>query len=270
MGKILTFVMLVLTTFLLFYPIAIMVGNSFTPAIGFLDLPPKVIPYRFTMSNYQQILGHRLIERWIANSLLLIITVTTVSIAASAMAGYVCGNAKGRIITVIFWMFLVPIFVTRITILVAQFVIVYKLRLNGLPAAIMMPLYWPIGIFLFRNAFQAIPEDYLESARIDGANEAVVFGRIALPMVKPVVGLGIIMQGMASLGDYIWQMLNLKAAQKQTLLVALLNTTIDVTVIDQVGYDLAVGTVLLIPYVIIFAFSGRYFAKGLSEGGLRG
>ena len=162
-----------------------------------------------------------------------------------------------------------PIFVTRITVFISQFVIVNKLGLHGLPAVIIMPMFWPAGVFLFRNYYLTIPDSFIESAWMDGASEFRVFAAIMLPLSKPMIGLGVVMLGLSAWGDYIWQNVNLQVPRTQTLLVALVNSTLDVNELHYIGYDLAVGTLLFLPYVVLFAASGRYFVRGLTAGGLR-
>jgi ABC-type glycerol-3-phosphate transport system permease component len=162
-----------------------------------------------------------------------------------------------------------PIFVTRFVLLISQFVIVGKLGLRGLAAVVLMSVYWPTGIFLFRNYFGSIPVSLIESARLDGASEWGIFAHVVLPLSKPIMGAAVVFLGMGALGDYIWQMLNLQRKELQTFLVGLMNSTIDVTVVTNIGYDLAVGTALFLPYLILFAVSSRYFLKGLTLGGVR-
>ena len=53
-----------------------------------------------------------------------------------------------------------------------------------------------------------------------------------------------------------------------TFLVGLMATTINTMVVKNIGYDLAVGTLLFVPYLALFAFSSRYFIKGLTGGAL--
>ena len=254
---------------LLLFPLWLMVMNSFTPSQAFLRAPPRLLPYEWTLKNYQSIFRMPLLTRWVGNSMLVVVAIVVAGIVVNGAAGYVFGFNSRRWVRFLFWGMMAPIFVTRIVLLISQFVIVGKLSLRGLAAVVLMSVYWPTGIFLFRNYFASVPFSIIESARLDGASEWRIFASIVLPLCKPIVGAGMVFLGMGALGDYIWQLLNLQRAELQTFLVGLMNSTIDVRVVDNIGYDLAVGTMLFLPYVLIFAVSSRYFIKGLTLGGLK-
>jgi multiple sugar transport system permease protein len=269
MGKILKLWILILTSIVLGFPIWIMVSNGFSPNKGMLDLPPRLLPYRFTLENYIRIGRLPLLSRVTANSLLVMLVLIVGAILIAASAAYVFRVGRSKKLKYIFWALMAPIFVTRITVFISQFVIVNKLGLHGMPAVIIIPMFWPVGIFLFRNYYATIPDSFLESAWMDGASELRSFAAIMLPLSRPMVGLGVVMLGLSAWGDYIWQNVNLQIPKTQTLLVALVNSTLDIIELEYIGYDLAVGTVLFLPYIILFAASGRYFVKGLTAGGLR-
>ncbi len=261
--------MLALTTVLLF-PIYLMIANSFMVNLGFLSAPPNIVPFPLTLQHYARIFRQPPLARWTLNSLLLLIVIPVVGINVAASAGYVFGTVESKWMNRLFWVLMAPIFVAGISLVVAQFVIIGKLGLRGLPAVILMPLYWPVGIYLFRNFFLAVPYGYLESARLDGANELRIFWSVALPLAKPVIGLGILSLGQAALGSMMWQTLNLTKDTTRTLLVGLSQMSLTIVALDNIGFDLAVGTVLFLPLAALFLFSGKYLVKGLAAGGMRG
>ena len=269
MRRALSLAFLLLVCAVLVFPLWLMVTNSFTPAQAFLRLPPRFLPHIPTPDNYRAIFRLPLMGRWALNSLGVVVVIVAAGIVVNGAAGYVFGFNSRRWVKVVFWSMMTPIFVTRFVLLISQFVITGKLGLRGLAAVVLMSVFWPTGIFLFRNYFSGIPISLIESARLDGASEWRIFASIVLPVSKPIVGAGMVFLGMGALGDYVWQMLNLQRAEIQTVLVGLMNTTIDVRVVNNIGYDLAVGTLLFLPYLVLFAASSRYFIKGLTLGGLK-
>ena len=270
MGKSLKLLAMLLLTAMLTIPIYLMISNSFTVNLGFLSTPPSLIPFPLTIEHYVEIVRTPLLSRWILNSILLLIVIPLLGINVSAAAGYVFATTVSKWMNRLFWLLMSPIFVARISVIVAQFVIIGALNLRGLPAVILVPIFWPVGIYLFRNFFASVPLDYLESARIDGAGEWKIFSSIALPMAKPIIGLGVLSLGGVALGDYMWQLLNLTKHTSRTLLVGLSQVALNVTILDNIGFDLAVGTVLFLPAVALFLFAGKYLVKGIAAGGMRG
>jgi ABC-type glycerol-3-phosphate transport system permease component len=260
------YVILFIICAVLLFPVWLMVMNGFTPAKMFLRMPPRLIPYEFTLDNYKQALTIPYLGRWIVNTGILLAIIVTSGVLINGAAGYVFAFAKFPGKQLIFWSMLTPIFVTRFSLLISQFVIVGALHLNGLWAVVAMSIFWPSGIFLFRNYFSSLPISIIESARMDGASEWTILRKVVLPVCKPIVGMSVVFIGMGVLGDYIWQMLNLQTDDVKTYLVGLMNTTMDFYTAKSIGYNLAVGTLLFIPYLLLFAFSSKYFIEGLTGG----
>lgn len=265
----LAYLTLALVCAALLFPLALMVSNSFSPWQAFLTMPPRLFPREPTLVNYQAIARLPLMGRWLANTGFVVAAIVVAGILVNGTAGYVFGFGRLRWLRWMFWLLMAPIFVTRMAILISQFVVVGKLGLRGLAAVVLMSILWPSGIYLFRNYFSSVPDSLLESARLDGASEWAIFSRVVLPLCKPILGAAVVFLGMGALGDYIWQMLNLQRAELQTFLVGLMNTTLDVRVVNNIGYDLAVGTLLFLPYLLLFAVSSRYFIKGLTAGAVK-
>ena len=270
MGKVVKYTLLILICAILLFPVWLMVTNSFTSARAFLKMPPRLVPEHLTLDNYKRAFTMPYITRWIFNTLLVMVSVVLAGILVNGAAGYVFAFAKFKWRNIIFWAMLAPIFVTRMALLISQFIVVGKLGLRGMAAVILMSIFWPTGIYLFRNYFQSISIDFVENARMDGAHEWTILTKIILPLSKPIIGAALVFMGMGVLGDYIWQSLNMLEPETQTFIVGLMKSTLDVYVVKNIGYNLAVGTLLFIPYLILFAFSSKYFIQGLTAGGVKG
>ena len=252
------------------FPIWLMVSNSLSPAKGFLRNPPRLTPYEWTLDNYRRALSLPSLPRWLMNTGALVAVMVVSGVVINGAAGYAFSFARARWLTWVFWAFMLPIFVTRYVLIISQIQIVGAIGLDGLPAVVSMSLFWATGIFLFRNYFRSIPREIVESARMDGAGEWRILLRVVLPMAKPMIGAAIVFLGMAALGDYIWQMLNLQAVESRTYLVGLMAAAINVLAVKNIGYDLTIGTLLFLPYLALFAVSSRYFIKGLAVGAVKG
>ncbi len=261
---------ILLTIFaILLMPIFLMVSNSFTPVKAFLTRPPRFLPQTLTLKNYAQALSMRYVPRWILNTFMLVGIIVSLGVLVNGMAGYVFAYGRFRWIKLVFGLMLVPMFCTSYVMIIPMFVIVNQLKLSGIMAVIVVGIYWPMGIYLFRNYFSTVPQSFIENARLDGATEWQIFTRIVLPLCKPIIGAAIVFLGMGILGDWIWQLLNLTAKRTQTFLVGMMQSTLEEFIVENIGYNLAVGTLLFIPYIVIFAFSSKYFIEGLAGGTLK-
>lgn len=267
-GYFLRAVLLIILFSVWLVPTAMMIGNSLSSDKSFARIPPTILPRRFSFDNYKQLLGLKLLPRWVANTALIVVVQVSGTILINGAAGYVFAFNKTRWAKWIFWAFMTPIFVSQYVLLVPQFVIFGKLGMIGLPAVI-LPGVWSTGIFLFRNYFKSIPVSLTESARIDGASEWLIFRRIVLPLSGPIVGSAIVLISMGVVGSYLWPMLNLRIPEQQTYLVGLMASAINVYAVRDIGRDMAVGVLAMVPYLAIFSFSSRYFIGGLTVGALK-
>ena len=240
-----------------------MIGNSFSADKCFIREPPSILPREFSFQNYRELLSLKLLPRWIGNTALVMSVQVVGSILINGSAAYVFAFHRGRWTRWLFWAFMCPLFVSTYVLLVPQFMVFGKLGMIGLPAVI-LPGVWPMGTFLFRNYFKSIPNSLIESARIDGAGEFLIFRKIVLPLSAPILASSAVLLSMGVIGSYVWPMLNLRVPEQQTYLVGLMASAINVYAIKNIGKDLAIGVMCMIPYVVIFSFSNRYFIGGLT------
>src|SRR5579871_180474 len=123
----------------------------------------------------------------------------------------------------------------------------------------------PFAIFLLRNFFVGLPKDILESARIDGANEAVIFLRLILPLGLPAIASLAIFQFLWTWNDLLVALTFGQNTQPITVWIfgqlREFGTSIDV--IAPASF-----ISLVIPLAVFFAFQ-RYFVQGLLAGSVK-
>jgi len=255
------FLIVMMATWLV--PVSMMIGNSLSADKSFSRVPPTFLPKRFSTVHYRELLALKLLPRWIANTALIASVHVVGQILINGAAGYVFAFHRG--LKWLFWIFMKPIFVSQYVLLVPQFVVFGKLGMIGLPAVI-LPGVWATGIFLFRNYFKTIPKSFTEAARMDGAGEFLIFRRVILPLSAPIVGSAVVLISMGIVGSYVWPMLNLRAEEQQTYLVGLMNSAINVYAVKNVGKDMAIGVMAMLPYFLIFSLTSKHFIGGLTGG----
>ena len=122
-----------------------------------------------------------------------------------------------------------------------------------------------IAVFLLRNFFVGIPKDILESARIDGANEIVIFARLILPLGLPAIASLAIFQFLWTWNDLLVALT--MARNTQPITVAIFSN------LRQFGTNIdliapASFMSLIVPLAVFFAFQ-RYFVQGLLAGSVK-
>jgi len=259
-------IFLILFFIIMMLPIYFMVIGSFQDTHGVMKMPPQLIPTNSTLYNYQTIFKLDFI-RWLGNSIIVTISTVILSVFISSCGGYVFAFYKFRFKKVLWSCLLIGLMVPRISFIIPLYVVIKKLGLSGTLAATILPIVFsPIGLYLARNYFETVPISLLESARLDGASEFLVLHKIVLPISKPIIAVLAVFASIGALQDYIWQALVLQIPERQTLLVGLMRFAMlrgGEQGVNPIGRTLTVGTILLLPLLIIFILANKYFIDSI-------
>ncbi len=137
-----------------------------------------------------------------------------------------------------------------------------------------LPLFAPaffgsaFGIFLLRQYFLTVPQDLNDAAKIDGCNHFGVYWRIIMPLSKPVLATLGLLAFMGSWNDLLGPIIYLYDGDLFTLPLAL--TRFRGQYYTQWAYMMAGATVSLLPILLIFLFTQKYFVRGVVLSGLKG
>jgi lactose/L-arabinose transport system permease protein len=231
--------------------------------------PPKFLPGPYLLDNLHNLQGNINILRAFANSLI----VTGVSVLGAlffcSLAGFAFAKYRFRLREPLFYILLATMAIPTQITAIPLFVLMVKLGWVDTYQGVIVPGLVPaFGVFLMRmSAQQAIPNEFLESARIDGANELRIFFQIALPNLLPYMAALAIFLFAASWGTLFWPIIVLRSASMFTLPVALAS----IIGSYQQPYDqLLAGSLLsIILPLILFLVLQRFFVKSLVAGAFR-
>ena len=123
-------------------------------------------------------------------------------------------------------------------------------------------------IFLLRQFFMTIPMELSEAAKVDGANELMIFWRIILPLTKPALATVALFQFMAAWGDYLGPLIYLSDKDKYTVSLGLALFRGEYNA--EFGGLMAASTVMMLPVVILFFLTQRTFIQGITLTGIKG
>ena len=227
-------------------------------------------PAELTLQNYMNVLSAQGMGAAFWNSTLITVpaTLLTVAVAALAAYGFAWGRFRGRD-----WLFLL---VVGLLVVPPQTLLVPILRLSnstGLTGSYLgiwlahVGLGLPLGIFLLRNFFAALPSELIEAARVDGASSWQVFQRVLLPLSVPGLASLAIFQFMWVWNDLLVALvlMNDPAAQPMTVRIqAMLGTY--ATEWDIMSSAAFVS--MVVPLLVFFALQ-RYFVTGITAGAVK-
>jgi ABC-type glycerol-3-phosphate transport system permease component len=233
-------------------------------------LTPSLIPHPFTLMNYQQIFsGANLFPHYIFNSFVYAGATAVLNVLLASMAGYAFGRMEFFGKNILFGLTIAVLMIPSQLILIPKFLVADSLGLtDSLPALIVPAMVQPTMVFLMTQFLKSLPKELEESAMIDGASRLRIFWQIILPLARPAITAVALLSFQGAWNDFIWPLIVQSQQTNYTLTVGLAYFgTQNYTFYNLV---LAGSAINLLPLVVIFFFSQRYFIKGISTAGLAG
>ncbi|WP_367128683.1 carbohydrate ABC transporter permease [Saccharothrix sp. HUAS TT1] len=213
--------------------------------------------------------------RWLGNTLLYVVAGAGGATLLAAVGGY--GLAKfdfpGK--RAVFAVVIGAVAVPGTALAVPTFLMFSKVDLTNTPWAVVVPsLISPFGLYLMWTfAAEAIPDELLEAARLDGAGEFRVFFRVCLPLLMPGLVTVLLFTSVATWNNYFLPLIMLKDPDWYPLTVGLNAWHAQATTAGgETVFDLVItGSLLtIVPLVAAFLLLQRYWQSGLAAGGVKG
>jgi ABC-type glycerol-3-phosphate transport system permease component len=135
------------------------------------------------------------------------------------------------------------------------------------PILIYIGLIIPFSVFLISSFMNSIPNEIIESARIDGCSDIKIFHRIILPLLSPAISTAVIVNGMWIWNELLIAYIFLQSESKKTLIVKLM--TLQGLHDMNIPLVMAGATVVSIPIIFAYIVSQRWFISGLVQGSIK-
>ena len=260
--------LLVLAAVLTIFPLAWMLSVSFMAPGEASHFPPPLLPSHPTLANYRELFTHAGIGRYFANSVMLALAATALSLLFNVGAGYAFAKLQFRGRERIFRLLLAALVIPGQVAMLPLFLILKQMGLVNTYFGVLVPAAASIfGIFLVRQYALTIPDALLEAARLDGASEIRIFRSIVLPLLSPILVTLAIFSFLASWNDFMWPLIILNDKELYTLPVALASLAREHV---QDNEMMMAGSVLTIfPVLLLFLAMQRYYIKGLLMGSVK-
>ncbi len=272
--KYITFFVLIILALFWLYPYLWVTIASFkneTDITGsglFPTKPVTIDHYKFIFTTAAEI-GRTPFGRAFINSFFISATVTVCVILIGGLAGYSLAKHSfpGRKILVDFIIF--QMLFPTILFLVPVFLVIKNLRMIDTYQGMILPFVasaW--AVFLFYQFFKGIPDDLIESVRIDGGNELLIIFRIMFPLSKPIITIIGMFIFMGRWDEYLWYIvLNKKSSlmPMTTVLAGYMKTYG-----ENLGAQMAGVLMLTFPIIVLFIIFRNSFTRGITMSGLKG
>lgn len=259
---------LVLVAMLYLFPLVWFILSSFKPVSELFSYPLSVLPEHATMQNYLDAWSSLDFVRYFTNTLKSSVITTILTVIASATCGFAFAKYDMKWLKFFFVCIIATTMLPTEVIMNPVFTVIRELGLYDSLAGIIIPsINTATGIFMFRTFFVSIPDDLIESARIDGASDGEIFMKIMLPIAKPIIMTLSIFSFQWRWNDYIWPLIVLNDPKKYTFQVAIRS----LVGAENVNWTvlIAASVLSIIPLVLVFIVFQRYILDSGATTGMK-
>lgn len=265
--NILLFVILSLGAVLILFPIAWMLSTALKSAPEIAMYPPKLLPEKLMFENFAIAWSKAPFIRYTINTLIIVFFTIIGNVLVNSFVAY--GFAKidfaGKkfLFNVILATMMIPGFVT----LVPTYVIFSKLQWVNTYLPLIVPAFCgnAFHIFMMRQFYRTIPNELMEAARVDGAGHFYIWGRLMMPLVKPVLATVALISFKGAWSDFQGPLLYLSDRAKYTLQLGL--QVFKGQGFTEWNYLMAVSFLSMLPILLLFFCFQNYFIEGMNVGG---
>lgn len=266
----LSYVALALVTFLMIFPLIIVVIVSFTPNAVTQTWPPKIIPSAWTLDNYTSLFQRLPIGRELLNTIVFAGAVTIISVFFDSLAAYglsrVDFKGRGILLAVLIATMMIP----AMALLIPVYKLLGSMGLINSYLGIIIPRMADVGgIFLLRQFFISIPKDLDNAARIDGAGEFRIFAQIILPNAVPAILTVGMFNFMGNWNDLLWPLIMTSKPETRTITAGLAMLTGHGSSVTPYGVVMAGALISALPLLIVFFFVQKRFVEGIAMTGMK-
>jgi multiple sugar transport system permease protein len=233
------------------------------------QFPPPLWPAHPTLDNYRTLFREYGIGRYALNSLLVSTLATGLALLFVVPAGYAFAKLRFRGRDAVFQTLVAALVVPGQIGMLPLFLELKAMGLVNSYAGALVPwLAGIFGIFMVRQFCLGIPNEMIEAARIDGAGEGVILGRIVMPALKPILITLALFVFLGSWNDFMWPLIVLADQDLYTLPVAL--AALSREHVQDNELMMAGSVVTTLPVLVLFLALQRYYLDGLLAGSVKG
>jgi len=254
-----------------YFPILFVLSNSLKTGGNIFTNGVFKLFNQFDVHNY--VVAWTGVDQYLLNTVIVAALSIVIGVLAAALGAYAFSQLKFRGKSVVFMGYVSLLFVPWTLTLIPLFLTVQKLHLFNTWWALILPYSataQPLLVLIFRGFFDQIPDDLLQSARVDGASERQVLRRVVAPLTRPILFTGAILVTINVWGDYLWPSIVIQDPHRLTISAGMIQF------VDSFGVNLSQGGAVFAAYIIVTApmfllvgFSMRYFVSGLTEGAMK-
>ena len=203
------------------------------------------------------------------NSFIMAIGIATIKVIISSMSAFAIVYFRFKFATPLFWLIFITLLVPLEVRILPSYQIVSDLKLTNSYTGLILPLVASAtATFFFRQFYKSIPDELLESAKLDGANSWKFFIDFLIPLSKTMIAAMFIFMFVYGYSQYLWPLIMTTSEQYWTVVMGMkiiFMESYEGGNLPRVAERFAYIILSIIPPVVIIIFLQRWFIKGLIQ-----
>lgn len=231
--------------------------------------PPQLLPSQPTLDNFVQVWQTNPFGQYLFNSTIVAVLTVGLNLLFCALAAYPLARLEFRGRELIFSAIVSTIMIPFQIVMIPLYILMVQVGIRNTYIGLIFPaIASAFGIFLLRQAFQGVPKEMEEAARMDGCSELGLWWHVMIPAIRPALVTLAIFVFIGSWSDFLWPLIVLDRPELYTLPLGV------ATLAGTSSLDwrlIASGSVISIaPVVLLFLFLQRYIVPTESGSGVKG
>ncbi|MBQ7520246.1 MAG: carbohydrate ABC transporter permease [Clostridia bacterium] len=251
-------------------PLLWMVSSSLKTGPEVFAANFRWIPDKVQWINFAQVWTHERVPFWrlYGNSLFIAVVSTVGELIVASMAGYSLGKIEFKGRNLVFIVMLVTMMIPAQATIVPRFVIFKSMGLYNNIWALIFPAWFNVtSIFLLRTFYMSLPGDLMEAAKIDGASYFQIWLRIMMPLTKPAMVTAAVLAFINSWNEYLSALVFLPTAENYTVSQGIQYW---MSMSDDHNLMMTAAASAILPVIVLFLFTQRYFVESIATTGVKG
>jgi raffinose/stachyose/melibiose transport system permease protein len=265
------YMLVILFTILAVYPIFWVIMSSFKTTQEYMLNSKLAFPKAFFFKNYSIAWRDANFTVLTLNSIFYT-SITVISIIIlSFMGGFAFAKLPSKITPVIHGSFIVGILITLQCIMIPLFILIRGIGLINTRLGVLIPyigIGLPMAVYLSTEYIKSIPNEVIESARIDGAKYLNIFRTIVLPMAAPVATTVAILTVTGTWNEFM--LINILVSSDRLKTIPLGMNMFAGSLATDYGKQFAALVIGMMPMIIFYVIFRKQITKGVSAGAVKG
>lgn len=270
------FVILVPMAIFMIMPVVYIFSHALKPIDELFMFPPRFFVQKPTLKNFTDLFRAASstgvpMTRYLVNSILITIISIVATLVITTSTAYALSKKKFKLKKFLFSVNQTALMFVAVAVAIPRYLIIDTIGLNDTFLVHIIPyLAMPVGLFLVKQFIDQVPDELIEAAKIDGANDWNIITNIVIPLIKPALATVAILTFQMIWNSTESSNIYIITETKKTFSFYLTTLTANQVVsIAGAGMAAAAGLIMFLPNLIIFILMQSRVMDTMSHSGIK-